>query len=122
MRWMDDPGAAGSRCNHCGAPEAEHEWRCDECGVRSTEIGTCGCGAVHMPKAACDCHRSWGLYCPESLRTITGDEYRQYQALVEINQTANAACVARGRPDHVIRLPTWEAAEIERLWTARNAS
>ena len=63
----------------CGAPQGVHEWRCDECGTLAARIGTCGCGAVHMPEPGCDCKRSMSLYCPADRRTIDDEEWAEHE-------------------------------------------
>lgn len=79
MNWNPVNGT----CANCGDNEAAHEWRCTKCGTQSFELGTCGCGAVHLPKSACECHKSISLYCAAPKRRLTPEQYSAEQQMRE---------------------------------------
>jgi hypothetical protein len=102
---------SADHCANCRELEHAHEWRCTRCGVQSLELDTCGCGAEHFPKPACECHSAWGLFCPAAKRRITRAQWEEQQHIRELH--ANV-------PDwnELAKVWTWEWEEAERLWKA----
>lgn len=98
-------------CVSCEALRASHEWRCASCGMLATETVRCGCGVCELPKSACDCASSYGLFCREGMRKHDERNYQNLRRLLE--RTARTSSAA------AIRLQwKWEWAEAERLQAA----
>lgn len=106
MRFGHDPDNVDV-CTNCGEHESKHEYHCSKCGMQATEIGTCGCGEVHMPKWPCECKASMGLWCPAEKRKITAAQYDESKTVGKLADSLNPEIRAGW---------TWSDAEVERLW------
>ncbi len=92
-----------NQCARCGQHETAHEWRCIYCGVQS-KTAPCECGKMHLPTRSCACPApSWRLYCPESVRRITREQYTEMQETYALQK------------EYGLDPPLWEQAEAERL-------